>query len=138
MKIYKKTIYLIIALSLLITPFMVSATNASSDANNSGIVVHDQMLNRLTTVGSGGGYKADITPPEIVGSVIKIAISFLGLIFIILAIISGYSWMTANGNEEKVKKAQTTLKEAIIGLVISISVWTLWSFIFEKLIINGS
>jgi len=92
------------------------------------------LLNKLSTVGETSGYDQTITPPQIVGYIIGAFIDFLGLIFIILMVASGYGWMTAGGNEEKVKKAQKTLKEATIGLVVTISAWTLWNFVLEQLI----
>jgi len=44
--------------------------------------------------------------------------TLLGFAFFILIIYAGFIWMTARGNEEEIKKAQTILKRAMIGLVI--------------------
>ena len=42
--------------------------------------------------------------------------------------------MTAGGNEDKVSKASTTIKVAIIGLLIVIGAFAIWRFIFERII----
>ncbi|MFA5420944.1 MAG: hypothetical protein WC280_02900 [Patescibacteria group bacterium] len=67
----------------------------------------------------------------IVATVISVILSFLGVIFIILVIYAGFSWMTAGGNEEQVKKAQKILKNSIIGLVV-----VLGSYALSWLILN--
>lgn len=97
------------------------------------------LLNTLKNVAEQGGYQTDeaiASTPIIVGTVINIFVGLLGIIFITLMVIAGYSWMTANGNEEKIKKAQGNIKSAIIGLIIAVSAWTIWSFIFERLIMG--
>lgn len=113
-------------ISFFIIPLVASAQEGSSST----------MLGRLENVGGGGGYvigpNASIS--TVVGSVISVALSFLGIIFIILIIYSGYNWMTANGNEEQVKKSTKTITRAIIGLIITLSSWAIWFFIFENLI----
>ncbi len=92
---------------------------------------------RLSNVGSKAGFTTDpniASTPKIIGVVVGAFINFTGLIFIVLMIIAGYGWMTSNGNEEKTKKAVSTIKAAIIGLIVSLSAWVIWNFIFEKLI----
>jgi len=71
----------------------------------------------------GAGYIVD---PEmrqtglarIVGAVARAFISLLGVIFISYVIYGGWAWMTASGNEEKVTKARTTIRNGVIGLII--------------------
>jgi len=57
----------------------------------------------------------------------------LGIIFIILMIYAGYNWMTAQGEEEKVTKAKTTIQRAIIGLIIVVSAYAITAFVFKSL-----
>ncbi len=125
-----KFTFIIILLSLVITPSLALAQNTNTSV---------PLLDKLENVGTqDGGYNAGISPPQIIGFIIGAFINFLGLAFIVLVIVAGYGWMTAGGNEEKVKKAATTLKEATIGLVLSISAWALWNFVFESLVLKGS
>lgn len=108
--------------TLLILPYFVFAQNETAD---------NPMLSKLKTV-AGGGYN---TSPDqglmtVVGVIIQAALGLLGAIFIIIMVIAGYKWMTASGNEQNVEKAQSMIKRAIIGLIITLSSWAIWTFIF--------
>lgn len=79
------------------------------------------------TTGSGTAY-------TVVGNLIKIALSFLGILFLILTIISGFQWMMAEGNEEAVKKAKSRIKNATMGLFIVVVAYALTYFILDILL----
>ena len=68
-----------------------------------------------------------------IGSIIGIALSFIGVIFLILMIYAGISWMTASGNQEKVTKAKDLIINAIIGLIIVLAAYAITSFIGNRL-----
>jgi magnesium-transporting ATPase (P-type) len=70
---------------------------------------------------------------EIIIRIIEFALTFLGVIFLALIVVSGYQWMTAGGNEEQVKKAQSRMKNAVIGLVIVLISWAVVLFLTTKL-----
>ena len=53
-----------------------------------------------------------------IGTIIRYALGFVGIIFLVLTIINGFKWMTAGGNEEEVKKAKTGIMNTIKGLAI--------------------
>lgn len=73
----------------------------------------------------------------LISRIIRIVLSFLGIIFLVLIIFSGFRWMTAGGNEEAVKKAQGTIKTAIIGLVIVLAAYSITYFVFKYLPFSG-
>ncbi|NCN22041.1 hypothetical protein GW758_00740 [Candidatus Falkowbacteria bacterium] len=85
----------------------------------------------------GAGFQdADIETVSII--VIKTALGFLGLIFLVLTIMAGFKWMNAGGNDEDVKKAQTSVKNATIGLIVVLAAYTMTVFVFERLpLANG-
>ena len=93
--------------------------NVLSDKDNSTFDVDNTTENTLT---------------EYIGLLVNIVLGLLGVIFTLLIIYSGYTWMTAGGNEDKVSKASTTIKVAIIGLLIVIGAFAIWRFIFERII----
>lgn len=64
-----------------------------------------------------------------VGNIIAVGLSVLGIVFIALIIYSGFTWMTAIGNADDIKKAKTSIKTSIIGLVVIISAYAIWKFI---------
>ena len=70
----------------------------------------------------------------IIGRIIKIVLSFQGLILVILIIIAGFYWMTSGGNEEKIKGAKNMIVSAIIGMAIISLSYVLANFFLQKLI----
>ncbi len=72
--------------------------------------------------------------PALIGSVIKILLSTLGVILVGIVVYAGYLWMTAGGDEKKVDKAKDWLKNAIIGVVIIMSAYALTDYVMAKLI----
>lgn len=97
----------------------------------------EKMMERLQKVGGSSGYSTDVNEGSLsamIGSIINILLSLLGVIFIVLTIIAGFTWMTSQGNEEKIKTATKSLQASIIGLLITVSAWSIWYFIFINLI----
>ncbi|MFW5888705.1 MAG: Mbov_0395 family pilin-like conjugal transfer protein [Patescibacteria group bacterium] len=88
----------------------------------------------LDKAASESGYdtgQTSINP--IIQTVIQVALSFLGVIFLILMIYGGFLWMTASGNEEKVSKARKILTAAIIGLIIVIGAYAITALVMSRL-----
>ncbi|MCU0679703.1 MAG: pilin [Planctomycetes bacterium] len=67
------------------------------------------------------------------GRIIGYALSFVGVIFLVLMIYGGILWMTAQGNEEQTKKAKTLIVDAVIGLVIVMSAYAITAFVGQAL-----
>lgn len=68
-----------------------------------------------------------------IARIIRIVLSFLGVLTMVLIIYSGFKWMTAGGSNEEVDKAKTILKNATIGLAIVMVSYALTTFIIENL-----
>lgn len=68
-------------------------------------------------------------PESIAIKVIQWILGTLGLIAVIMILFGGFMWMTAAGNEEKVKKAKAILTSAVIGLVIVLLSWAILTFV---------
>lgn len=65
----------------------------------------------------------------VVGNIIRIALGLFGAIFVILIILAGYKYMTAGGNDEKVKQATAQIRNAIIGLLIVLAAYSITIFV---------
>lgn len=87
----------------------------------------------LNTTAGAAGIKADKKLPEVIGSVINVALSLLGLVFLGLALYAGFKWMTAQGDTKQVDEATGTLKNAVIGMIITVAAYALSTFIMEQL-----
>lgn len=70
---------------------------------------------------------------SIIFRLIQYLLAFLGVAAMFVILYGGYTWMTAAGNEEKVKKGKTILQTAIIGLVIVILVRVIYIFVQDRL-----
>jgi len=94
--------------------------------------VIDQTAFQEFAVEAGFGGSADIR--VIIGRLIRTALSFAGLVLIVYIMYGGFLWMTSGGETEKVKKARSTIINAIIGIVIVFSSWAITTFIINSLV----
>lgn len=69
-----------------------------------------------------------------VARVIYMFLSIIGIIFVGLITYAGYHWLTARGNEEKVRKAQDTIRQATFGLIITLAAYSISYFIMKYLL----
>lgn len=124
-KFIQQASILIALIALLTLPYFVFAASSSP-------------LDRLQNTGSGsaGPYAAatNTTLAEIVGMIINVALSLLGVIFVVLIILAGFKWMMAGGNEDQVSQAKDRIKTAVIGLVLTLSAYAIWAFISNYLL----
>ena len=79
------------------------------------------------------GFTKSANLANTIATLIQAFLGILGIIFLILIIYSGYNWMTAAGNEEKVTKAKQTLTRAVIGLIIIVCAYAITYFVFTNL-----
>lgn len=91
----------------------------------------------LNSTADKSGFKTDTTgAPEIaqlVGQIIGIALSLLGLVFMVLIIYGGFLWMQARGNEEDAKQAKEIVINATIGVVVVFSAYAVSNYIIGSL-----
>lgn len=88
-------------------------------------------VNEVNTGLAGSLSSAD--PRVIIGRIIQIALGFLGVIAVALCMYAGFLWMSSGGDEEKITKAKTILRNAVIGLVIIMSSWGIATYILSRL-----
>ncbi len=86
-----------------------------------------------TTAKEGGLDTNQKSLPTLIGKVIGAGLSFIGILFFILMIYAGFTWMIARGNEQEVTKAKEMLNAAIIGLIIVISAYAITKYIGSTL-----
>lgn len=135
-KIIKLTISTIFLFGLFALPFSISIQPASAadTATNK-----PALLNRLTNIAGQGGFQTNETEastPIIIGTIIGAFLGFLGVTFIVILIIAGFEYMRARGNDEEIHKAISSIREAIIGLVIAMASYAIWNFIFRNIIVK--
>lgn len=68
-----------------------------------------------------------------IGNIINAIFGFVGSIALLLFIYGGFSWMTAGGNAEKVKKSRDTLVWTALGLVFIFLSYAIASIVIKTL-----
>ena len=71
-------------------------------------------------------------PVLIIARIISIILTFLGISFVGLMIYAGFTWMLAGGNKEKVTKATSIIRGAVIGLAMVLAAYAITTFIYQS------
>lgn len=91
----------------------------------------------LEQTGLGGGTgaaQAGAQLPILIGRIIRVLLSLLGVIFLVLMVYAGFLWMTARGESEPVDKAKDIIRQAIIGIIIVFLAYALTGFIINSIV----
>ena len=95
----------------------IQTVQASNDFNGIG--------SKLQGAGGVAGTTEVADVSLVIGDTIGIALSFLGVFFLLFTLYAGYLWMTAQGDEEKVSKAQKILRGTAAGLLIVVAAYAI-------------
>jgi cytochrome bd-type quinol oxidase subunit 2 len=121
---FKQIFLLFIIVVLLVLPYFVFAADLKGS---------------LQALGEASGYKttevSETSLAGVIGMIVSAFLGILGVIFVILIVIAGNKWMTAMGEEEKVREAKDTIRRAIIGLIIVVGAYAIWAYVSYKLIL---
>ena len=107
-----------------ITPVMVEA--ADKDAKS----LFNSSLDE--TADGTGHLKTKMSNAGALGTaslVISVALSLIGIVFLILMIYGGFIWMNSRGNDQEIQKALTIIRNSIIGLLIVVAAYAITEFI---------
>ena len=80
----------------------------------------DQTGKILNEAATAGDYNTNNTTNFVttIAAVIQGVLSFVGIIFFLYIIYAGFLWVTAHGDEDRITKAKSILKNNIIGVVV--------------------
>lgn len=76
-------------------------------------------------------------PRNIAFSIVRGLLATIGTVMIIMFLYAGYLWFSARGNDDQVSKAKTTLRNAIIGLLVISFSYALVTFVFNTVFEPG-
>lgn len=137
MKITKKTF---LSFNIILLFCLIQVLGVFSFSQIAQASLWDDQIGMGTDAGEVGrgfnplNYGGDPTDPRVVvGNVISIFLGILGMVFLVLIIIAGLKWMTAEGNENQVGEAKTQIGNAVIGLVIIILSYSITQFVMANL-----
>lgn len=110
---------------------LIFITALPSFANATGL---DSMKTNLRSFGGSLGYNSSETDLiGKIGGVINIVLGILGVVAVAYIIYAGFKWVTAAGNEDHVKEAKSTIKNAIIGIAIVFLSYVIINFVVDQL-----
>lgn len=124
----KKILFIIFAVCLVVCPLTVLAIDLGTDT----------MEKTADVAGYSPQTTTDTTFSQTIGMIIRIALSFMGVIFLALMVYAGILWMTAHGEEEPIKKAQKIIMASIIGLIIVVSAYSITNYLVPTIIKQGT
>ncbi|NQT49432.1 hypothetical protein HQ571_01930 [Candidatus Kuenenbacteria bacterium] len=125
----KKVILTLFLVSLIVFNFAI-VTNivfASAAATNA--------ISGLDSAAGQAGFPEtdDPNPAKSIGAALKVLTSVLGIIFLIVVVYGGITWMTAAGSPENVTKGRNMLIEGVIGLAISLSAYAITEYVVRRI-----
>lgn len=96
--------------------------------------VTDRIGAGLTNTAKESGYTTGVTDlPTLIGRLIGLALSLLGVLLVVYILYGGFTWMTAGGDEKKVAEAKGMIKNAVIGIVVIVSAYAISTFVLSQL-----
>ncbi|MDO8499848.1 MAG: hypothetical protein Q7S66_04275 [bacterium] len=125
MRYYKKIILLLV-LFCLIAPAGLALADPPLDPTYGAGVVRDKagLPQKVANVDN---------LPDLIGVVIGVALSGLGVVFFLIIFYAGFRWMTARGKSEVIDASKETLEQAVIGLVLVIAAYAIANFVFTAI-----
>lgn len=88
-------------------------------------------LKEIGSRGYGSSVNTVLDPRVMVARVITKLLGFLGIILVALIIYSGWQYMTAEGDKAKLEEAKKRIMNAVIGLIIIVSAYSIANFVIE-------
>lgn len=71
---------------------------------------------------------------ETLGTIVKVALSFVGIIFLSLMVYAGFLWMTARGETDQVDTAKKIITQSVIGLAITVGAYSITAFVVPAIL----
>ena len=90
--------------------------------------------NQVNTVQNNAGVEEGKDLPDMIGSLINIALSFVGILLLGYMLYAGFLWMTSGGDEKGKEKAIMMIKNSVIGLLIVIASFAISNYVLKSLI----
>lgn len=134
-KIFNKKTWITWALILILAPIFIYG-QIGSESNYAAAYDFKTDSGLYTTADQAGfetNVDGDVLIDSLIAKIILIILTWVGVLFFVLIVFGGFSWMIAEGNQDKIKKAKGVLLNAIVGLIITLAAYAITSFIVERL-----
>mgnify|MGYP001572006050 CR=1 FL=1 len=96
-----------------------------------------QTATELITTGltstATGTYATDLTVSTFIGNIIRTILAATGIVFLVITVWAGVLYMTAAGEDTKIKKAKGMLTSSVIGLVIIVAAYATTNYVINAI-----
>ncbi len=91
-------------------------------------------LKGLETSAGPAGLKTDkVDPAGVIGKAIGVLVSVAGIIFLIIVVYGGVTWMTAAGAPEGVTKGRGMIIDGAIGLTVTMAAYAITYYVVKAM-----
>lgn len=125
MKLSKKITSVAILSGLIITLGLTTMAQAANPVTN--------IQGGLAAAG-GGVYDPNVKLETVVAGIISSVLALVGVALLGFLLYGGFLWMTAAGEDGKVKKARGVITDAIVGLVIIVLAYYIADYVLARLL----
>lgn len=122
----------VLALTVLAGPAGAFAQTSPTPVPTGGRNPFQYAQERNNTIQTRSGLTGTSDLPTIVGNIINIVLSFLGILLLVYLVYAGFLWMTSSDSKGP-EKAKEMIRNAIIGLIIIVSSFAISNFVLNAL-----
>ena len=118
-------------LTVLLFLIMAQAVLAITGANNAGAGL-DETARRGYGLSSDqliAESNSDI--PTIIGKIVGAGLALLGVVFFLLILYAGLSWILSMGNEEKITQSKDMIIAAVLGLIVVLGAYAITALLSD-------
>lgn len=133
-----KKIIIAIVISFLTLPFLALAATPTplpapsyNFVNNSGLGATAEKTGHKSN-GLFGDRAGQDSLEYGISIILTVVASFVAVFFLIMVVLGGFTWVTAGGNEEAIKKGKNQILNAFIGFLITVAAYSI-SFAFVNI-----
>lgn len=69
---------------------------------------------------------------SIVGTVIEVLSYAVGIVSVLVIVIAGFMYVTANGDANQIARAKTVIQYAIVAIIVALSAFAIVSFVVGR------
>ncbi len=113
---------------------------AQQSADGSGSALFQKIKNnqfdKLSNTDLPGTHNDNYDLLTEIAKIIKVALGTLVMVFMVLLIYAGFSWMTSGGNTETVSKAKKIIAAALIGVTVVFFAYAITVLVFNLVLNN--
>ena len=129
-----KNIYHKITAGASVLPLLLPFAASAQGTGTTGLSGAQGQLGGIGSQLGGVNAQGAAALPVLIGKLINAFLGVLGIILVVYLVWAGFLWMTASGEEEKVKRAKAMIQQAVIGMVIVIAAYAIASFVINVLV----